>query len=612
MAIDFSDMLNDDDEAVIHPRDIFFTLNRTPSFSFPRDIQTEVINLWFEVRDSKDNVIKLNVGSGKTLVGLLLLQSSLNEGVGPALYVTPDKQLAHQVINEAEALGLDVTDDPRDTAYIAGEKICVINVYKLFNGRSVFGVNGSGQKIKIGAVVIDDAHACVSTIAEQFRIDLPSQHSAFQEIFSALKQDLQDYNHSKFLDVEAGDPRAIMEVPFWSWKQHNSSILKTLHKHRETDELCFTYPLLKEILPFCRCIISGQKMEIEPPFPATDLIASFRQAKRRIYMTATLSDDSVMVTHFGADPQKLNDPIIPSSSQSIGERMILMPQELNSDLTVKDIRGLLKNLSNEHNVVVIVPSSANAVDWYGEADQILLGEEVVPGVAKLREGHVGLTVLINRYDGIDLPASACRVLAIVDLPEVSSYSQMADEAVLSNSSQGLRRQMERIEQGMGRGVRSNDDYCVVLLIGSKLTGRVRSSESEQFLTPATKAQLDLSRKIAKKLNKPSLQDLKDLTMQCLNRDPGWIKVSKKALVNIVTDKKLRLDPQNLQFAKHSTQHDQINMKKLSQFYLQQLISQRRMKKKHGYWFIRHRFSIILMKKVLKKHFVKPTFWKGVY
>ena len=43
MPIDFSDMLDDDDEVALHPRDIFFTLDRASSFSFPRDIQTEVI-----------------------------------------------------------------------------------------------------------------------------------------------------------------------------------------------------------------------------------------------------------------------------------------------------------------------------------------------------------------------------------------------------------------------------------------------------------------------------------------------------------------------------------------------------------------------------------------
>jgi hypothetical protein len=48
MGIDFSDMLDEDDEAVLHPRDIFFTLDRQPNFSFPRDIQTEVMNHWFD------------------------------------------------------------------------------------------------------------------------------------------------------------------------------------------------------------------------------------------------------------------------------------------------------------------------------------------------------------------------------------------------------------------------------------------------------------------------------------------------------------------------------------------------------------------------------------
>ena len=41
MPIDFSELLDADDEVALHPRDIFFTLNRAPQFAFPRDIQTE-------------------------------------------------------------------------------------------------------------------------------------------------------------------------------------------------------------------------------------------------------------------------------------------------------------------------------------------------------------------------------------------------------------------------------------------------------------------------------------------------------------------------------------------------------------------------------------------
>ena len=247
MSIDFSDMLDEDSEAVLHPRDIFFTLDRSPNFSFPRDIQTEVMNRWFDDRDKRDSVIKLNVGSGKTLVGLLLLQSSLNEGKGPALYVAPDKQLAQQVTNEAAALGIEVTDDPRDPSYAAGDRICVVNVYKLFNGKSVFGVGAS--QINIGTVVIDDAHACVSTITEQFRMTLHSNHKAYQEIFAAISEDLKGYNEARFIEIEAGDPRAYLEVPFWIWAAHHSDILRALSNHRLDNELQFTYPLLKENSP---------------------------------------------------------------------------------------------------------------------------------------------------------------------------------------------------------------------------------------------------------------------------------------------------------------------------------------------------------------------------
>ena len=543
MAIDFSDMLDDDDQDVIHPREVFFTLARDPSFSFPRDIQTEVMNRWFENRDQPDSVIKLNVGSGKTIVGLLLLQSSLNEGKGPALYVAPDKQLAQQVIKEAKALGLEVSDNPRDADYAAGEKICVVNVYKLFNGKSVFGVGAS--KINIGTVIIDDAHACVSTITDQFRISLVNTHDAYRKIFQILSEDLKGYNASRFLDIEAGDPLAHTEVPFWSWHAHQADILKALHENRADENLQFIYPLLKEILPQCRCVIGGQKLEIEPYFPATDLIQSFRRAKRRIYMTATLADDSVIATHFGADPAKIAKPIVPMSSQSMGERMILMPQELNPELTVADVRVLLTKLAKKVNVVVIVPSTLAAEDWKADADQLLIGEEVIVGIEKLRCGHVGLTVLINRYDGIDLPADACRVLIISELPEVSSYADVVDSEVLSGTAVNLRRQVERIEQGMGRGVRSNDDYCAVLLLGAKLTSRLRSPEGQAMLTPATQAQLTLSRKIAKQLDNPTLADIETVINQCLDRDPNWIKVSKKALIGIKADDELRLDASKL-------------------------------------------------------------------
>lgn len=540
--VKFNDLLDDDEESVIDPRDIFLTLERDKRFSFPRDIQTEVMKSWFASRDQADTIIKLNVGSGKTLVGMLLLQSSLNEGKGPAIYVCPDKQLVSQVLVEAELLGMDVTDEPRDPKFASSEKICVTTIHKIFNGRSIFGIGAGGIKIKIGSLVVDDAHACIAAVSDQFRVSLPNSHKSYSTIFDLVSNDLKRQSKSQFLDLAEGDPRAVMEVPFWSWQDHHDAILAILHAHRNDDELLFSYPLLSEVMPFCRCFIGGKKLEIEPTCPPTDLIRAFSRAERRIYMTATLSDDSVLVTHFGANPEKLQAPIVPISSQSMGERMILMPQELNPDIEIMEIKNLLVKLSKKTNVVVIVPSKPAADHWHDDADQILMADNVVGGIEKLRNGHVGLTVLVNRYDGIDLPHDACRVLAIFDLPEVASFREAADMTVLSNSEFSLRRQMQRIEQGMGRGVRSNDDHCVVLLWGAKLASRLKSPDGRAMLTSATQAQLDLSTKLAKKLNGTDIDGIEEVIGQCLDRDADWVKVSKKALLKAKSDTGLNLDP----------------------------------------------------------------------
>ena len=95
----------------IEPREIFMTLpSKAYGYGYPRDVQSEVWKKWFEIRDKKNIILKMNTGSGKTVVGLMILQSCLNEEKGPAIYVVPDKFLVKQVLNEAKRLGIQVTN----------------------------------------------------------------------------------------------------------------------------------------------------------------------------------------------------------------------------------------------------------------------------------------------------------------------------------------------------------------------------------------------------------------------------------------------------------------------------------------------------------------------
>src|SRR5882672_7127831 len=110
----------------VDPREIFNLLSeKDPRYEYPRDVQAEVWSRWLEMRYQRDLVVKMNTGGGKTVVGLLLLKSCLNERCGPAVYLAPDKYLAQQVVNEANDLGIAVTTDPRSSGFLQGEAILV-------------------------------------------------------------------------------------------------------------------------------------------------------------------------------------------------------------------------------------------------------------------------------------------------------------------------------------------------------------------------------------------------------------------------------------------------------------------------------------------------------
>ncbi|UGY28893.1 hypothetical protein HU675_0020150 [Bradyrhizobium septentrionale] len=124
-------------------------------------------------------------------------------------------------------------------------------------------------------------------------------------------------------------------------------------------------------------------------------------------MTATLADDGVLVSHFQAAAEQVADPIRPKGGGDIGDRMILAPQEINPDITIDEIKALVADKAKTINVAVIVPSKKRAEFWSDIASQTLTAENIEDGTDKLRKGHVGLTVFVGKYDGVDLPAKAC-------------------------------------------------------------------------------------------------------------------------------------------------------------------------------------------------------------
>ena len=184
---------------------------------------------------------------------------------------------------------------------------------------------------------------------------------------------------------------------------------------------------------------------------------------------------------------------------------------------------------------MLVPSNRQAAVWRNYAERISNAETIADTVGLLKQEHVGLVVLVNKYDGIDLPNEACRVLVIDGLPEAVRECRRRENNVLRGSAVQEHRLLQRIEQGMGRGVRSEEDYCVVLLLGSNLAHVLARPQTKKRLGPATRAQLDFSMAIAAEVKEQAPTEWIDVVKQCLDRDPSWLAASRRCLAGVTYD-----------------------------------------------------------------------------
>lgn len=513
------------------PVKLYDTLDRAHDKGPLRPAQAAVLKDWFAShRAQKDVIVKLHTGQGKTLIGLLMLQSQLNSGKGPALYLCPDTFLIEQTIEQAKQFGIATcqADPELPDDFLNSEKILITSVQKLFNGLTKFGLNR--KSVGVGTLLMDDAHACSDTIREACRIRIPKDEPAYDAIKTLFASDLEQQGVGTFADVSNGKRDALLQVPYWAWIERTADVANILAAHTERKSVKFSWPLLKDILESCQCVVSGVAIEIEPRIPPLTAFGSYADADHRIFMSATVTDDAFLIKGLQLKPDTILHPLTYAKESWSGEKMVLLPSLIHEEL---DRERMVKGYAaakpkRQHGVVALATAFARVKDWesYGAkvADKDSVGE-VIEG---LREGKYETTVvLVNRYDGIDLPDDTCRILIFDGKPYSESLIDLYEEACRPDSVATLMRTVRTVEQGMGRSVRGEKDYSVVVIIGADLTRLVRDKASRTFLSPQMSRQIEIGLEIAE-MAKQDMESgdtpsdaFNGLVRQCLQRNEDW-------------------------------------------------------------------------------------------
>jgi replicative superfamily II helicase len=490
-----------------------------------------VLTEWFSKRqDTRDVIVKLHTGQGKTLIGLLMLQSRLNAGKGPVLYLCPDNFLIEQSCEQAKQFGIaPCTADPElPDEFLNGNKILVTSVQKLFNGLTKFGLNR--QSLQVDTLLMDDAHACADTIREQCRIRIPSEEPAYDALRTLFAADLEMQGVGTYADICNDKREAILPVPYWAWVAREAEIARILSTHAGRESIRFAWPLLRDMLGHCQCVISGTAVEIEPYIAPLSAFGTYWKANHRVFMSATVTDDAFLVKGLRLTPETITDPLSYAKETWSGEKMVLIPPLIHEDLDRERIvKGLgSPNPKRRFGVVALVPSFNRTKDWESHGAIIANKGSLADLVDGLKKGEFEkAVVLANRYDGIDLPDDACRILVFDSKPYSESLVDLYQESCRPDSEATLMRTIRTVEQGMGRSVRGEKDYCVVVVIGTDLVRLIRDKDSRRYLSSQMAAQIELGLEIAG-MARQEIEDgtkptdaFNGLLRQCLGRDADW-------------------------------------------------------------------------------------------
>ena len=170
--------------------------------------------------------------------------------------------------------------------------------------------------------------------------------------------------------------------------------------------------------------------------------------------------------------------------------------------------------------------------WTEQGGTVFNSSNISQGIERIKKGNKGLYIFVNRYDGIDLPDDACRIIVVDGLPNISNMNDKYEQEVVRKSERIQREQIQRIEQGMGRGIRSSNDYCLIYLLGSQLTSVLYTDDGYKFFSNATRAQFELSEKMCEQIEGQDIDAIMDIGNYLLERNPNWVELCKSVISTV--------------------------------------------------------------------------------
>lgn len=501
------------------PIKIFEQLPNLPGT--PNDIwrgQTEALKTWDEKRNNNDILVELNTGAGKTLVGLLIAQSLVNEGCQNVVYVCATIDLVLQTSFEASKIGIDHTTRTsgkyNNDLFECGKSFCITTYHALFNSRSVIRRKNFPE-----AIIFDDAHVSEGILRSAFTLNfsLHSNKALFSDIAQLFEDHFRDLDrHGEFLNAIGDDSSKIVMAAPDGVRERKDRIINCLRKHGvdQDNDMSFPFQYIQDKIDRCAVLFGNKCCEITPPFLPSLTIDCLERPIRRVYLSATLKSKSDFIRAYGRLPDVT---ISPKNDAGNGERLVLFGSNLENDVDA----NLASKIASNKKVIIATPSYLSAEAW-SEVATPPTRDNFTPELENFRKANSGSFLLVQRVDGIDLPHDCCRIMVMEGLPKGGSLLERFQWEFLNMKNLFASKMANRLAQLFGRINRGRNDYGVFLLSGKEINTWLKNDRNLALLPDLIQQQIKLGEEVQAGMSIKSEDDVCQIINSVLAREPTWL------------------------------------------------------------------------------------------
>ncbi|SOC37600.1 helicase C-terminal domain-containing protein [Salinicoccus kekensis] len=498
-----------------------------------KENQKSILKEYMSIDESlKDIAFELPTGYGKTLVGGLIGEFERKKDSRKIVYCCATRQLAAQTNDLLHSYGIEsvvLTGNSNNFSqkdlgeYYKGESIVVTTYSHIFNTNPKF--------VEADLIIFDDAHATEYAIKSLWSLNIKRENKSLYNKFYSLISDIIPENVKYNIESNNYDPmnNGIDIIPQPLWIERMETIKTLLHSEIQAHtNLYYQWSKIRDILHICNIFINDDEIEITPILPPNDIHEAFRNAKKRIYMSATLGFEGDLERKFGVKDIYKMKSAQETAKEVSGSRFMLFPDDLfEGEKLYSKIRDLIES---QPRALVLCPSNytLNIFKEFVARElphfNVFLSTDIEESLETFKKSNQSILLLSGRYEGIDLKDDECRLQIFFDLPIAVGSSEKFLHSRLKEKEVLKKLLVSRLTQGVGRSTRSEEDYSLLVFIGERVSQYIYDPHFRKLLPSKIEAELNFS--LEQSTSETSEETWDNNIKSFYDQDENWGKVKR--------------------------------------------------------------------------------------